>query len=802
MAQTVQVIVDVPTMQTNRPYTYRVPEQLESQVEVGMRVSVPFGAGKREVLGFVVGTSAGEYDGDLKEIRAVLDLAPVVDTEMLALSKWLAETTYSFWITCLTTMLPNLFKAKTRRIVTVEDDLPEEVQTSLFGDQSELDLALVQDQPLAMHQLLKLKRAGKVAIECQVENQARGRYVMAIVPTLDFEGYEEALAATRANATSQRRLLGYLQQLDGQEQTLKEAQKESGLSAATFTQGEKRGWLTKKQVEAYRRPAGAPVQPEAPKQLNAEQAQAVGAITSALKAQQATTFLVKGVTGSGKTEVYLQAMQAALDQGKTALMLVPEIALTPQMVSRVRARFGAAVAILHSGLSNGERYDEWRRIQRDEAQVVVGTRSAIFAPLKNLGLIVIDEEHESSYKQEDAPRYHAREVAKWRAKYWQAVTVLGSATPSLESYSRALVGNYQLLTLKHRVNQQPLPPVTVVDMRKEPRRGAESNFSQTLLAGLTDRLQKGEQSILLLNRRGFSSFLMCRDCGYVLRCPNCDISLTLHLATRSMKCHYCGHEEPIINRCPNCQGNQLRYYGTGTEQVQAELAAKLPEARVIRMDVDTTRKKGMHAKFLRQFGNHEADILLGTQMIAKGLDYPDVTLVGVLNADTGLDLPDFRAGERSFALLSQVSGRAGRANKSGAVVIQTYNPDNYVIQLARQNDYDDFFATEMRLRKQLRYPPYVYTVRLMVSHPEELVAAKLIQQVAGKLREAPLAADTQILGPTPRAIAKIKRRFYYQIVVKYRHDPALAQVLSQLQHETQALRGARFSIDVDPQYFM
>lgn len=790
-------------MQTNRPYTYLVPERLTNQVEAGMRVIVPFGRGHREVQGFVVATGQTEsaYQGALKELTALMDLTPVLNPEMLALSKWLADHTYAFWISCLYTMLPNLLKAKTKRLVRVIDEFDPQLQQSLFGEAATLDLAQVQTDPAAMHELVKLKRAGKVQIEYAVEDQARAKQVTALQATLDFEAYEELLATVPKNAKAQQRLLVYLQGLGEQKVPLKAARQQTGLSLATFRLGEQRGWLKKSLVEQLRTPMRQTKGADRPVTLNAEQTAAVTAIQAGIQATTAPTFLLKGVTGSGKTEVYLRAMAAALANGQTALMLVPEIALTPQMVQRVRGRFGQQVAILHSGLSNGERYDEWRRIQRQEVQVVVGTRSAIFAPLPKLGLIVIDEEHENSYKQEDAPRYHAREVAKWRAQYHHAAVVLGSATPSLESYARAKTGNYHLLTLTHRVNQQPLPPVTVVDMRQEPRQGGESNFSRALLAAVQARLAKGEQSILLLNRRGFSSFMMCRDCGYVLKCPNCDISLTLHLATQNMKCHYCGFEAPIPQRCPHCASRQIRYYGTGTEKVEAELKHRLPAARVIRMDVDTTRRKGQHAKLLQAFGQHQADILLGTQMIAKGLDFPNVTLVGVLNADTGLDLPDFRAGERTFDLLAQVSGRAGRADKAGQVFIQTYNPDNYVIQLAQAGNYEAFFGAEMQLRKQAQYPPYFYTVRLMVAHPEEKAAAKVIHQLARRL-QGHLAPETVVLGPTPRAIARIKNQYYYQIVIKYRHDPALHQLLTELQHEIQRDRQLHFAIDPDPQYFM
>ncbi|MDO4902958.1 MAG: primosomal protein N' [Limosilactobacillus sp.] len=808
MVELAQVVVDVPTMQTNQPYTYQVPVLLEKKLQLGMRVVVPFGNGSRQVQGFVVGfIDSSAYEGKLKPIQAVMDLQPVMNTELLKLSEWLADTTYSFWIACLYTMLPSLLKAKTHRIVEVIDELDEQDYFDLFKGQDSRDYADFENDPEAISKLLKLKRMGKIRISYEVENRARAKTITGITPLMGFEELEEQRTSLHPNAHSQDCLLSYLQSIIGKTVVQKEAERKTGISASTFNQGVNKGWLKKVPVEVYRTPHAQEQSPnehlQKPLDLNADQQTAVDAISDAVHKKVNQTFLLQGVTGSGKTEVYLQSISHALEQGRTALMLVPEISLTPQIVNRVRRRFGSQVAVLHSGLSNGEQYDEWRRIERGEAKVVVGARSAVFAPLKNLGLIILDEEHESSYKQDESPRYHAREVAKWRGEYNNAPVVLGSATPSLESRARALKGVYELLRLPHRVNDHPLPPIKVVDMRPEIKQRGESNFSMPLLAAINDRLQKGEQSILMLNRRGFSSFMMCRDCGEVLQCPNCDISLTLHMDTRTMKCHYCGHEEMIPRVCPKCHSRHIRYYGTGTEKVEQELQQLLPQARIIRMDVDTTRRKGMHEKLLKSFGNHEADILLGTQMIAKGLDFPNVTLVGVLNADTGLGLPDFRASERTFDLLSQVSGRAGRADKQGQVIIQTFNPNHYAIKDAQKHDYEQFFAQEMSLRRFANYPPYYFTVRLMASHPEEAQAAKAMSAIKAKLEQR-LSPDTIVLGPTPRAIARMKRRYYYQIVIKYKKDPALHETLLEILQDTQSkgFKDVQVSIDPDPQYFM
>lgn len=806
MAEIAQIIVDVPTMQTNQPYTYQVPEEWQHQIQRGMRVTVPFGNGSRKVQGFVVGLDEqSNYDGELKKIDSLMELTPVLNEELLDLSKWMADETFAFQITCMHTMLPNLLKAKTTKYLKLVDEVNETDFDELFHGLEEIEFIPESMPKETVSRLLKLKKEQKVEITYHVQNRAKAKTAVGISPLMSFEQFEEQRSTLTAQAKAQNKLLSYLQSIIGQTIKLSDARTNSKISNATFTIGEQKGWLKKLPIEVYRTPIELQKNSNREKELtlNTEQADAVSSITDAIYQKQNKTFLLEGVTGSGKTEVYLQSIQNALNHNQTAIMLVPEISLTPQIVSRVEKRFGKDVAVMHSGLSNGEKYDEWRRIERGEAHVVVGARSAIFAPLKNIGLIILDEEHETSYKQDETPRYHAREVAKWRAKYHNAPLVLGSATPSLESRARAQKNVYQQLMLTHRINKRPMPSVSVVDMREELKHHTESNFSTQLLEEVQTRISRGEQTILMLNRRGYSSFIMCRDCGFVLQCPNCDISLTLHMDTHTMKCHYCGHEEPIPDICPNCHSHQIRYYGTGTQKVETELQEKIPEARILRMDVDTTRRKGMHEKILRQFGHHDADILLGTQMIAKGLDYPNVTLVGVLNADTGLGLPDFRASEHTFQLLTQVSGRAGRADKPGQVIIQTYNPDHYAIQLAKHHNFEKFFEIEMQLRHRGNYPPYYYTTQITVSHPEEKMAAKTIFSI-GKFLQAGLGQECVILGPTPRSIARVNRRYFYQIVIKYKHSNKLHELLTELMQRSQKLtkNKIQISIDPDPQYFI
>ncbi|MDU3917564.1 MAG: primosomal protein N' [Enterococcus faecalis] len=810
MQKVAKVIVDVPTMQTDQPFTYLVPENLNEQLAVGMRVEVPFGNGNRHVQGFVLAiepvaaTVLDETNVQLKELVAVLDLKPVLNTEMLALADYMKEKTFAFKITCLQTMLPSVMRADYQKYIYLTDELSEELQDQLFYGLEEISWDQAQERGI-LPQLMALRKQQKVDIRYEVTTRNKVKMVRFIQAAKEFEQLEEIRLGLRKGAKKKEQLLYYLQRLGTEKITAVKEMKELGFSTALLNEAAKNGWLTFIEKEAYRDPfANQTFEKTTALSLNAEQQVAVETILQSVQEQQSQTYLLEGITGSGKTEVYLQVIAEVLNQGKTAIMLVPEISLTPQMVQRFKSRFGEHVAVMHSGLSQGEKYDEWRKIERGEAEVVVGARSAIFAPIENIGVIIVDEEHEASYKQEETPRYHARDLAIWRSEYHHCPVVLGSATPSLESRARAQKNVYQRLRLTQRANQAAtLPTIDVVDMRKEVENGNVSSFSMSLQEKLQERLEKNEQSVLLLNRRGYSSFVMCRDCGYVLPCPNCDISLTLHMDSKTMKCHYCGHEERIPYRCPNCGQDKIRYYGTGTQKVEEELQTLLPDSRILRMDVDTTRRKGAHEKILRTFGEGQADILLGTQMIAKGLDFPNVTLVGVLNADTALNLPDFRSSERTFQLLTQVSGRAGRAEKPGEVIIQSFNPEHYAIQLAKAQDYEDFYTKEMYIRHRGDYPPYYFTVQITASHPEENEAAKQMFQIATKLKQG-LSPQAILLGPTPNAIMRVNNRYFYQVIIKYKQEPMLQPLLKEILTDTQraTARGLKLSIDAEPMNFI
>jgi primosomal protein N' (replication factor Y) len=585
-----------------------------------------------------------------------------------------------------------------------------------------------------------------------------------------------------------------------------------------------KGFLQLQEVEALRDPyAGRAFTPTAPLPLTPEQQAAYTAIDAAVTDGRHDVFLLHGVTGSGKTEVYLQSIQRCLDLGREAIVLVPEISLTPQMVERFKGRFGDRVAVLHSRLSHGERFDEWRKIKSGRVKVAIGARSAVFAPFQQIGLIIVDEEHESSYKQEETPKYHARDVAIKRAELGGAVVLLGSATPSLESVfetRRGTVaggeGRYKLLTMRNRATGGTLPHVNIVDMREELKAGNRSMFSRGLHQAIESRLAKGEQTVLLLNRRGYATFVMCRTCGFVAQCPHCDISLTYHRNSRTMRCHYCGYAEREAQQCPSCSSEHIRHFGTGTQRVEEELSKLFPGIRVIRMDVDTTTAKGSHEKLLTDFRNKRGDVLLGTQMVAKGLDFPDVTLVGVIAADTVLGLPDFRSGERTFQLLTQVAGRAGRHALPGEVFVQTYMPEHYAIVAASGHDFASFARTELQTRESRGYPPFHKMMLITFAHelvqPLMQAAEAFVRELRVRFHENGSEGEDgrrwsrmEVLGPVASPIPRLKDRYRFQCMVKYREESLASRLVAETVRsfeEKFAKDKIGLSIDVDPQYLM
>lgn len=789
-----RVIVDVSTAAIDRPFDYRVPEHLEAFVQPGIRVHVPFGP--RKVQGFVVGI-ADTTDVDtkkLKPIESVIDLEPVLTEEMLELANWLKDDTLCFYNDALQVMIPAALRATYSKIIQIKQpELVSEAFLRHLSKDHEVDFTVLEKEGL----ISELKRhldTSNAVIENRIRQKAKPKLQTVyevIQPNAELSG----------NAKKQAAVLEWIQRSGKERFTLAELQQEVSVTTAVLEALVDKEILQKIRQEIYREiELLADTSVDKVVELTPVQQSVLQQIEEAQDEWKSDVFLLHGITGSGKTEIYLHAIEHALALGKEAIMLVPEIALTPQMVTRFKMRFGDQVAVLHSGLSIGEKYDEWRKIHRHEVRVVVGARSAIFAPFENVGLIILDEEHESSYKQEDSPRYHAREVAKWRATYAKCPVILGSATPSIESYARAKKGVYTLLELPSRANAKELPPVDLIDMREQLKGGNRSMFSIELIDAIRNRLQKKEQIVLFLNKRGFSSFVLCRDCGTTVQCPNCDISLTYHRMGEALRCHYCGYEEQVPTQCPHCESEHIRFFGTGTQKVEEEITRLFPEARTLRMDVDTTRTKGAHERILHHFGNHQADILLGTQMIAKGLDFPDVTLVGVLNADTSLHLADFRAAEKTFQLITQVSGRAGRHEKEGHVIVQTYDPEHYALTCAQTHDYVGFYTQEMQVRKVYQYPPFYYLTHLQISHPDVLATSEYATRVADWLRER-LSPTTAVIGPTASAISRIQDRYRYQCMIKYKQEPRLTETLHQLLKLARTdweKQGVRISIDLHP----
>ncbi|NLA27217.1 MAG: primosomal protein N' [Firmicutes bacterium] len=705
MHEYAEILIELISDAVDRPFDYRIPKHLLGKAVPGSAVRVPFG--RRQYRGYLLRLreQPAVDPGEVREIISLEGSEPLLQKEQLALIHWMSHRFYCRKIEAVHAMLPALFREGrqlTPRVLTLTG-AAEEASLSRAPQQRNAVELLRKHGPLMRRDLLRLG--------------VRSDTVRVLLK----KGLLQEIAAT---ATSIK------------VETL-------------FPSAESRA-ATRNLDDLH--------------DLKEEQQRVFEAVSAALDGRRAEKMLLHGVTASGKTEIYLQGIARCLEQQRGALVLLPEISLTPQMIELFAGRFPGKVAMLHSRLTPAERAEQWQRIRLGAAPVVLGARSAVFAPLKKIGFIVIDEEHENSYKQEEAPRYHAREVAWWRARYHGAPLLLGSATPSLESYFEAAQGRSRLLQMRMRVTPMELPPVTVVDMREELRRGNRQIFSRLLLDELEGILQRGEQALLFLNRRGFAGFVLCRECGFVLRCPHCAVSLTLHLDRAQMVCHYCSHEEPIPQTCPECKGARIRHFSAGTQRVEKEIKKLYPQASLVRMDSDTTAQRGAHGRLYRHFREGKAHIMIGTQMIAKGFDFPRVTLVGVVAADTILNLPDFRAAERTFQLLTQVSGRAGRGSGEGKVIIQTYHPGHYSIEAAARHDYHAFYSTEIELRKALLYPPFTDLVRFLLSGSDE----SALWEAAGYLRTLleNWQGKAELLGPARAPLYRLKKVYRVHIMVK------------------------------------
>lgn len=790
LANIARVAVSAATYAIDKPYDYLIPEKLAATVRPGMRVTVPFGRGNRASEGFVLAVTRESRREDLKAVSEILDAESVLGPQQIKLALWLRERYFCTLYDAVKVLLPAGLWYRLREICTLAVDRETALEAganeresrvleavAAHGGAAELDtlrLACGDGAPAAVREL---QRRGIVTIDAAADRRVSDKQVRQVhlaVPA------EEAMAAVEPKRRSAPLRYEVIKLLCAMGSALSsDVCYFTGATVRTLKSLEKSGLIAFSQVEVLRVPQPAAADGE-PIVLSEEQRAAYDGILARLDEGKAACALLYGVTGSGKTQVYIRLLQEVVHRGRKGMILVPEIALTPQMMAKFSAYFGDRVVMLHSALRMTERYDQWKRIRRGEVDVVLGTRSAVFAPLEDLGMVILDEEHESSYQSQDPPRYHARDIAKFLCSQQDAVLVLGSATPSVETTFQAQRGVYQKLILRSRFNRQPLPRVVISDMREEVKAGNGGMIGESLRRELEENLGRGEQSILFLNRRGNSRMLLCGECGEAPQCPRCSVPLTYHSANGRLMCHYCGHSERMPRQCPEC-GGMMKQIGAGTQKVEEELSELLPQTKVLRMDADTV--SGNHEALLDKFEREKIPILLGTQMVAKGLDFENVTLVGVLAADLSLYVDNYRAAERTFSLLTQVVGRAGRGSKDGRAVIQTFTPDNEVITAAAAQNYNSFYAAEIRIRRARRYPPFADIFTLTVSGTEE----GAVLRAAVRLREAmrsgvryPTAANmaVEILGPAPAPVVKVNNRYRYRIFWVGRNDHTTRELIS------------------------
>ena len=803
-----QVYITTNNLNIDKPFDYSVPDELSGKIAVGSRVKVPFGGGNLPKEAYVIGLKEESDFSSLKQVRAISDEFPVLTKSAVSLCLFMRERYFCTFSEAATLMLPP------------GTDIKFEEWISLCHKYYENDNGKLS---VKQQQLVKLLLDNDGSCEMLQIKNALGKNARTVVNALSDKGIVEKSFRDKRRANEKTIRLAYY---SGEEDISyyidkfeKSAPKQSAVLRVLSKHGEMSvpdiislSGATRNSVEALyvkqlidyreaeilRNPLEGK-QPCSPGELVLSETQENAA--SQVINKGSGTFLLHGVTGSGKTEVYMKIVSDALKKGKQAILLVPEISLTPQMTDRFFKRFGDKVAVIHSALSLGERLDEWRRIHRKDASVIIGARSAIFAPCESIGAIIIDEEHEQSYKSESSPRYHARDIASFLAQKHNCPLVLGSATPSVESYYKAKNGQYTLLELGERFNKKPLPDVHIADMRQELRDGNKTVLSRILAKEMNENLDRKEQTILFLNRRGYSTFVSCRDCGFVFTCPSCSVSLTYHKNSASLVCHYCGHREYIKQTCPKCKSTRVRDFGKGTQKAEEQIESIFPSASILRMDADTTSGKRGHEKLLDKFSTEKTDILLGTQMVTKGLDFENVTLVGVLAADASLNIDDFRAQERTFNLITQVCGRAGRGDKPGRAIIQTYEPDNPILLLAAKQDYKSFYEEEIAYREAFYYPPFCDIITLTVSSSDKDEAEGAAARAAMKLKVSLRSYENCVFyGPSPAPLNKIQGRYRYRIWFKCTSDPVLIGVLREVIHEKQIKGNSDLSIiaDINP----
>lgn len=736
-----QVIINTTAKKLNTTFDYNIPENLQDFISIGTKVMVPFGRKKDLEEGFVVGIKEkSEY-----EVKDIAKLEENLEQEQIEFAKWMAKRYFCNVADCIKLM-----------------------QTP--GTTS--------------------------------KNKIQDKIINAVYLKKDIEEIEYDIEIKKIKSEKQQKILQFVKENEGA--TIPEIEMFTDCSRATVNTLIKNGYLETVEKKVVRNPiTNKEILKTQKLKLNAEQQNAYNEIEQAIDEKHYEQFLIYGITGSGKTEIYLQLIEKVVKQNKSAIMLVPEISLTPQMIERFIARFGKEeIAVLHSKLSVGERHDEWERIKENKAKIIIGARSAIFAPIKDLGIILIDEEHDNSYKSESNPRYDAKEVANYIAKQKQIPVVLGSATPDVRTYYKATeTDEIKILELTKRANQSQLPKVEIVDLKQELINGNHSMLSRELYAEIEKNLKEHHQTILFLNRRGYSTFIMCRECGYTVKCKNCNVSMTYHGYENKLKCHYCGQEAPIVTVCPECGSKKIRYFGTGTQKLEQEIKKQFPNSTTIRMDTDTVTKKNSHEQILDKFKNENIDILIGTQMVVKGHHFPNVTLVGVIAADSSLNIDDYRATEKTFQILTQVAGRAGRESLPGKVIIQTYNPQDFSIKTAQKQNYKKFYETEITLRKQLKYPPFCDIIVIRFEGRNENQIKALAIETYNNLRKMlENCKDLTLLKPMPAPIDKIQNRYRWRIIIKGNMTSDTNEILNNLlkQIYKEGKKDIRVSVDVNP----
>ena len=811
-ADMVKVAVSAAPYSIDKPYSYLVPESLAAAAVPGVRVMVPFGRGNKESEGLILTRVQEPKLPGSKAIRQILDSEPVLDKAGIDLALWMRGRYFCTVFEAVKTILPAGLWYGLREIwsLAMEPETARSAAVGIPGAWQVLDLLEKQGGKAdirvlrdvlgdgAEKPLKAMKKAEILTCETDAKRKIADKSHRMVELAVNTEDAYALTEPKRRSAPARYEVVNFL--ATAGRTPAAEVSYYTGASARTLKTMEKAGLIAFSEEEELRVPSLDDVEPGPEIVLNEEQQRAFEEILGRVQAAKPSVTLLHGVTGSGKTQVYLRLVQETLALGKTAMVLVPEIVLTPQMMRKFSSYFGSRVAMLHSSLKMTERYDQWKRIRRGEVDVVLGTRSALFAPLKNLGLIIMDEEQEGSYQSENVPRYDAREVAKYLCVREKAALVFGSATPTVETAWAVEQGSYQKALLRRRYNENALPEVLIADLRQEILNGNPGLISTPLRQELEKNLAAGEQSILFLNRRGSSRMLLCGECGYVPQCPRCSTAMTYHSANGRLMCHYCGHSEPAADTCPEC-GGWMKHVGAGTQKVEEELRELFPEAGILRMDADTTA--GGHEEILQTFERERVPILLGTQMVAKGLDFENVTLVGVLSADISLYVDNYRAAERTFSLLTQVVGRAGRGGKTGRAVIQTYTPGNDVIRCAARQDYDAFYESEIRMRRLRRYPPFADLFTVTVSGTEEgrvLRAAVSVRETLRQLCRRPelAAGEPEVLGPAPAPVVKVNNRFRYRCTLVGRNDKPTREMLAWLQKDfakDSANRGMNLFVD-------